>query len=900
MKKSIPTILAGILGLLFMLITACQTTQPASRKAEPKKTIEADTTSADSTSAKSNEKEEDKKTLYEKIVSKAEQTEKGLMNLYKVKKKLYLEIPFTLLGREMLLGSTISETSDNDFGALGAQPHPPLHLTFGRVDSTILLRKIERNSITPEQPQFERLQNALAKNSMGAIIKKWDIEAYNDDHSSALIEVSNYFSRDNKNLSPFNKDGMNLPSGVDYSTRFKSGRSFLGEFKAFEDNISIKSHLSYEYDLKSNSGNTVREEQPFTALMTRTFLLLPEKPMQPRIGDSRIGIATIQKYEYDNPLNKAENIHFARRFRLVPKDIEAYQQGTLVEATDPITFYVDKDFPEQWKEAIKQGIEDWNETFEEIGFKNAIQAKEYPQSDPQFDPDNIKYSVVRYVPNTAQRITGSSWIDPRSGEVLNGSIYIYHDLVKRIAHQRFVQTGATDPEVRSRHIPKEYIQDDIRYHVRRQVGFRLGFKPNGAASASIDVDSLRSPTFTQKFGTTYSTLDNARYNYVAQPGDKKRGVQLTSKPFGPYDFYVTKWNYQYFPSDKYSQMEVRDTLNKFVDEKADDIKYRYALPGFNIKDPTIQGNDLGDNAVEATKYGLKNLKYILQNLNKWISTEDKDFSYRQALWKTIIQQYVQYLNNTGQYVGGIYSNPIYEGDPRPRFQSVPSEKQRQAYMFLLNQIQQLDWMMDDNIIQNFELTEDISALLREKMVQLLMKGPLMVYMSSELSEEPHPYTPALAMQDLYESVWSKTMKSQPLGDVDIALQKAFVGTTIETSELPVEDMKAASTVNLSSGRSFTGQRKNMIDDRIVLAELLQNKPSVATTLEYRQNESSGMVSASYNGGQIHFPVGPSIDLISYKYLLKVQTLLQNKVEQMPDAETKAHYQLLLHQLKKVL
>lgn len=885
------------LSFILLLNIACKSSEPVS----PQKpmadnsmaidTTDIDTTATDATAADSTEED---KTSYEEIVEKADKTAKGLMNIYKVKKKVYLEIPFSLLEREMLLGSTISQISDNDFGALGSKPHAPLHMAFSRVDSTILLRKIERNRIAPDGPKFKAMNAALAKNSMGAIIKKFDVKAYNEDHSAALIEASNFLVSKYEDLSPFNKGGMNLPEGINYSASFKKDRSFVGDFKAFKDNVSIQSHLSYEYDLKSGKRK-IRSEQPFTAVMTRTFILLPSEPMLPRIGDSRIGVSTIKKYSFNDPLNKAENIHFARRFRLLPKNIDAYMQGELVEPVEPIVFYVDSDFPESWKQPIKKGIEDWNKTFEEIGFKNAVQALDYPENDSTFDPDNIKYSTIRYAPNMAQRVSGSSWIDPRTGEILNGSIYLYHNLVKRIDHQRFVQTGTADPSARTKELPEAYKKADIRYFVRRQMGFRLGFRPNGAASASIDVDSLRSPSFTQRYGTTYSTLDAARYNYVAQQGDKQRGVRLTSKPFGPYDFYVVKWNYQYFPPKEYTHTEVKERLNAFVDSKAGDIKYRYALPG-SIKEPTIQGGDLGNNAVKASTYGIKNLNYILAHLNDWIEGKDKDYSYRQEIWKNIRLQYVQYLNNTVKYVGGIYSNPIYEGDPRPRFKSVPAAKQKQAYTFLIDQISELEWLMQDEVVRNFELTENWPAVLREQMIELVMNGPLMVYTSAKESTESDPYTPEDAMQDLYEAVWQNTIEGNALAEVDVELQKAFVGTAVKNSALPVKgDKEKEEAVNLVSltNRSFVAEGYQTIPNmRLGVSDY-------ALADEHLMSEGNE-VSASYSGGQIHFRVGPPIDLLGYKYLLKAKSLLEEKVEQVADSDTKAHYRLLLHQIGKVI
>lgn len=334
-----------------------------------------------------------------------------------------------------------------------------------------------------------------------------------------------------------------------------------------------------------------------------------------------------------------------------------------------------------WKKYIQMGVEDWNLAFEKIGFKNAIQTRPFPTDDPEFDPDNIKYSCIRYAPIWTANAMGPSWTDPRTGEIINASVYIYHNLVSLLYSWRFIHTAATDPDVRVKILPEEIMGDAIRYVTRHEVGHCFGFMHNMAASTAYPTEKLRDPMFTQKYGTTPSIMDYARFNYIAQPGDKEKGVKLTPPILGEYDYYLVKWNYSPI-LNAHTPEEEKATLNQWIAEKANNPIYRYGKQQIMTDyDPSSQTEDLGDDAMKSSEYGIKNLKYILANLNNWFDSSDKDYTHRFMLYNELVQQYVRYLNHVYANIGGIYLTERYVGDPRPSYESVTKEKQKERYIF---------------------------------------------------------------------------------------------------------------------------------------------------------------------------------------------------------------------------
>ena len=466
------------------------------------------------------------------------ETKRGLITLHKMDGKIYFELPLNLLGKEMLLGSTISEITNNDFGSVGEKPKEPLHVVFTRQDSIISLREVSAVYYTTEESIRKRLEESFKP----AIILNLPVKVYSEDSTAVVLDLTDFLLSDNEGLSPFSLFAPINSGRRRVDKEFVKKNSFIGEIKAFEDNFSIRSSLSYLVTVR-NQERVLFQKVPFTAVMTRSFILLPEEPMRPRMADPRIAIFYQAKYEFNSKKSGVDFRYYANRWRLEPVDEAAYRAGQLTEVKKPIVFYVDNAFPESWKKYIKQGVEEWQKAFEKIGLKNAIIAKDFPENDPEFDPENLKYSCVRYSPSWTPNAMGPSWTDPRTGEIINASVYFYHNIAQLIQNWRFVQTAQADADVRGMQLPEELLGESIRYAIAHEVGHCLGFMHNMSASAAIPTDSLRSPSYTQKYGTTHSIMDYARNNYVAQPGDKERGVKLTPPHLGLYDYFTIKWLY---------------------------------------------------------------------------------------------------------------------------------------------------------------------------------------------------------------------------------------------------------------------------------------------------------------------------------------------------------------------
>lgn len=535
--------------------------------------------------------EKPKESDYDKLFKEKHTVADGMFRLHDVKGKLYFEIPDSLFGREMLLGSTISEVSDNAAATTGSKSDYPLHVVFTRNDRSVQLRTVNCENITDETGASRALAEAVKRNTADPILRNYKIEAWNRDSTAVVVNVTDLFVADVEEMSPFSKYG--LYTAFELKKTFQKERSMLGEIKAFSDNVVVRSTLSYIFTL-TRGRTTLVKDQPLTAVMTRSLVLLPREPYRPRITDSRMSVFPTGKVLFSEREQRAKVIYYAHRWRLEPSDMDAWKRGERVAPKKQIVFYVDDGFPEMWKKHIFEAVDQWNEPFGRIGFKNAIAAKPYPKDDPEFDPDNIKYSCIRYAPIAIANAMGPSWVDPRSGEILNASVYVYHDVMKLLNNWLFVQTAQADERVRAVTIPEEVIGDGLRYVVAHEVGHCLGYMHNMSASAVIPVDSLRSPSFTQKYGTTTSIMDYARFNYVARPGDRERGVKLTPPRFGLYDYYAVKWLYTPVP-DAATAADEYAVTSKWITGAAADSVYRFGKQQFSRSiDPRSQSEDLGD------------------------------------------------------------------------------------------------------------------------------------------------------------------------------------------------------------------------------------------------------------------------------------------------------------------
>ena len=839
--------LKQILTLSLCALIAAAPLEAKSRKSSRKKAQTAQTA------------EKPKESAYDKLFKKKHDVADGMIKLHKVGDKLYFEFPQALFGREMLLGSVISETSDNLTGVPGSKSYVPLHITFTKTGENVQIREINADNYT--LGVAGNILRSLDRNNIPTIFRNFKIDAYNADSTAVVFNVTDLFVS-------HVKDGI----------------------KSFADNLTVKSTLSYTYSVTHPvTKQKIVDNEPLTAVMTRTLVLLDEEPYRPRITDSRMSVFPTGKYLYSDKEQRVKAIYLANRWRLEPSDTEAWKRGEQVEPVKPIVFYIDPDFPEKWQPAVYEGVMQWNELFAKIGFKNAVKALPYPEDDPEFDPDNIKYSCLRYAPAPIANAMGPSWVDPRSGEILNASVYVFHDVVKMLNRMIFVQTSQADERVRQVNLPDEVLLDGLRYVLAHEVGHCLGFMHNMSSSSVIPVDSLRSPSFTRKYGTTTSIMDYARFNYVAQPGDRERGVQLTPPRFGVYDEYAVKWLYTPVPDAKTPEEEYAVT-SKWITEASADPTYRYGKQQFGgIVDPKSQTEDLGDDAVKASEYGIRNLRYILENLDTWLASGDDDYSQRNGMYTNIVNQYVTYIQHVYANIGGIYLNEKLEGDPVEAVACVPREKQRRALQFILAELKRMEWLDNAPLLEKVTILGSPRKAVREAIIKAVVNAPAKKTLAINAQLSKDPYTPEACYKDVSDFVWEPTVRNRRLTEDEMAIQREFLKAAAVKAGLK----------NYTAGGSTPNAFAADDAGREAFSAFAQPAPLCSCAGCAHGTAADGDAVSGFGAPRFQYFTQKDISMIYYNDILRIRDLLRGKVASA-SGETRMHYQYLLHNLDKAL
>ncbi|WP_292268254.1 zinc-dependent metalloprotease [Butyricimonas sp.] len=837
-----------------------------------------------------------KKSKYEKLVqTPGIVTAKGdFLTIHKVGQKVYLEYPLKYMGRDILVGGTLSATSEPLLLNVGYKYSAPVLYRVVKKDSSIVFNKPNLAATMGEDKEW--VKKAMEKSYIDIPAKSFSIHSYNADSSAVVIEVTS-FIKDNKALAPKVSGGLLTSSPV--SSKF----TFEG-VKAFEDNASLEVAQPVEAQYMTLFGSI-----PLGQVSTRsviTFLLLPDSKMRPRVQDSRVGIfysLNSASARMQFPIRKIsqekdgfDTYVLANRWRVEPKDMEAWKRGELVEPVKPIVWYVDDAFPDEWRGPIKAAVLNWNKAFEKIGFKNVMVAKDFPKDDPNFDPDNLKYSCIRYCPNAEANAMGPSWVDPTTGEIINASVIVYNNVVQLINNWRFVQTAQVDPRVRAVKMPKDVFDESLTYVITHEIGHTLGMLHNMSASASVPVDSLRSASFTQKYGTTPSIMDYARFNYVAQPGDK--GVKLTPPDLGVYDYYVIKWLYSPVPEAK-DMWEESKIAEKWIDEKAGDPRYRYGRQQLAFRiDPSALEEDLGDDPVKAGTYGIKNLKYILNHLNEWIS-DDPDFSHRMQLYSGIQEQYMRYLLNALYQVGGIYLSQVKDGTAGEAVKSVARAKQKEALAWVLKELRNSSWIDRPELINKTKLAVYPSAKIIAAVSKVIESKRAMVLLSSHVSQDKNLYTIGDYYDDLYAGVFAPTIQGKKLNQEEKLLQKNIFNRMGVTCTDYIKNTRAIKSLNpsLEEIMAYNLFSKSFMDEMYRHLQEMEQESGVGTVARKLLPVQFGQAASPF---QEEVEIGVIDETFGYNQamLKRVVTLLKSKVG-AANRDDRVHYESLISMAEAV-
>ena len=840
--------------------------------------------------SKENEKPESR---YEQLFKdKARETKKGLITLHKMEGKIYFEIPLDVMGREMLLGSTIAASTDHLLGGVGERTHDPLRVVFTQKDSNkVSLGQIQTVYTTTDDNLRERMQ----RGNMPAVIKNFEVQAWSPDSTAVVIDMTDFLVSDNETLPPFFpwSPVMSMMQGPP-NKNFMQENSQVLEIKAFEDNVSVQSQLAYRVTAETFMG-TYCKDKPITNIITRNFILLSENMARPRYADPRVGVFFDGKYDIGHPKKNIDVFYHANRWRLEPKDEAAYRRGELVEPVKPIVFYVDDAFPENWLPYIRQGVLTWNKAFERIGFKNVMQVRDFPADDPDFDPENLKYSCIRYSPSVVANAMGPSWTDPRTGEIINASVYVYHNLVQLVQDWRFLHTAPADPSVRQVRLDEATFGDCLRYVISHEVGHCLGLMHNMSASAAIPTDSLRSPSFTQKYGTTHSIMDYARNNYVAQPGDLERGVKMTPPKLGLYDYYVIEWLYKPLLDIPTAREEI-PVLDRFISERSGDPVYRYGKQQFwEVHDPSSIEEDLGDDPVKSAAYGVKNLKYLLKNLNTWVAHEDKDFKFRVNMVNEARFQFFRYCLHVMRNIGGFYFNEVYDGDNLPAYSVVPRERQLQAVRFMLEQASDVAWL--DNV-PGLPLGRDLGADIQQELVRGMLRISPLVAINEKLTTDSKPFTRAEYMDEIYNFAMKPTLQNKVLTKSERSFLQEFVNSLAEQSGADSKDMggqpfRFRSLLRIPESMKALSRERYGLLGHHVLGSFSNDEYQQANVAARTVGQVSGF--GDVNIWYRPYPSEPEC----FKMLKKVYTVVKSK-QNTGSAEMQQYYRLLARQISNIL
>ena len=787
--------------------------------------------------------------------------------MHRTKDKVLVEFPVRLLEKEMLLASSIINISDNGEGVVGQFTSPEVMFRFVRNGKKLEARMMTNQPLMREETGKEGVESSLLKSASGGVYKSFKIEAFAKDSSSVLVNLAPLFLEHSDYSNPFSSYAPNSMYGmVTRKFRCDTSRSFLKDIHSYPDNISVTCVLGYDVDYTAFGTITMQRNVPVTVTAARMLVLLPETPMDIRYANQKVNTAFLVRKQYVDEISPLKSTHLVKRWRLEPSDKAAFKRGEKVEPKKPIVFYIDTLMPDSWKPYIKEGVEEWNKSFEKIGYLNAVQAKEWPKG-TDFSSSNIRHSSICYAPDWMYMAQTSMHTDPRTGEILNASVYIHHNFLSLLYSGRCTQTMASDPTARTLTLSEKQMGELLKVGIAQQVGRCLGLTDNMGASYHYPVDSLRSAEFTRQHGLTASVMDNIMCNYIAQPEDVEKGAVLVQPGIGPYDYFPIRYLYAPVVADKPEKELV--TLNKWVEDAYTAHEYHYGprQEFYALYDPTALYWDLGDDPFKAADYQIQNLKISIANFMKWYAKEDYDISRRAELYASLIKLFTNRAMELSFWIGGLYLDEGKEGISFP----VSKEMQQKALNYLVKMSMDLDWLTNAEVKSSLELQDLIVDKTRKYIFQLLFDRIRYVALCSEKSDGE--YSVKNYMDDIHSIVWKGVLQNRVLTNTEMLYQNAFIDYLVKNI-----------SKNMGGGTAKNAGRQQALRGDSFKMDIF--------------NEANSFVMGWQ--AQDIVPVNSHQDASVYwDMLLKIRNLLSSRISSA-SPDMKEYYDFLIYKIDKIL
>ena len=744
---------------------------------------------------------------YNTVITKNAKTSIGFFTVHKIEEKYYFEIPDSILGRDILVVSRLAKAGADmrSIGSMAGYAGDQINENVIRFEkgpgNKLFIRDISysEHSADSTQPMYR----AVVNSNIQPIVSALDIKAYHKDSVSTLsnivIEITDLLNSDNDIFFFATRAKTAFKVGA-----YQADKSYLLEVKTFPINAEIKTVKTYTkggQGMQSNNGvqTPTGPTGNFTVELNTSLVLLPKEPMKARYADDRVGYFTTGYTDFDMNPQGVKDIQMIARWRMEPKDadVEKYKRGELVEPKKQIVIYIDPATPAKWVPYLIQGINDWNSAFEKAGFKNAIVGKKAPtpQEDPSWSLEDARHSALVYKPSSIPNASGPHVSDPRSGEIIETHINWYHNLMKLVHDWYFIQTAAVDPKARNMQFDDELMGQLIRFVSSHEVGHTLGLLHNFGASAATPVEKLRDKKWLEQNGHTSSIMDYARFNYVAQPEDSVSEAGLFPS-IGDYDKWAIEWGYKWLPEYKTPDAEL-PFLNKWIIEKSKNRRLWFGSER-SSDDPRSQNEDLGDNAMKAGEYGIKNLKRIVPNLVKWTKVENEGYGNLSDMYVELQNQFYRYLGHVTKNIGGRYETLKAVEQTGPVYELVPANTQKNAVEFLNTQLFATPtWLLDKDVLSitgtsPFSIVSGMQNAILDKLFSL---GTLNKLLAGE-AVNPNAYTITALIKDLQNGIWSELETKQAISIYRRNLQKMYVEKMIAIAK-PASAASSAAAVNSS-------------------------------------------------------------------------------------------------------